>query len=269
MSTELSNPNEWNRERIELVKRTFCKGATDDELNLFIATCKRLGLSPEARQIFAVKRWDSKEKKELMSIQTSIDGHRLVAERTEKYEGQTEAEWCGEDGAWKNIWLDSKPPKASRVGVYKKGFSQPMYSTAHWDEFAQLNKEGGLIPMWRKMPRLMLAKCAESLALRKAFPNELSGIYTSDEMGQSQAIEVEVVHNHLDEQPKEELKKLEKKASIFDSKNKACIDWLETRLNSEGIAKDEWISISDELEGKDARSIDLIIKRFKEASNIL
>lgn len=179
--------DEWNRDRIELIKRTFCKGATDDELHLFIATCKKLGLSPEARQIFAVKRWDSKEQKEVMSIQTSIDGHRLVAERTGEYEGQTEPQWCGDDGQWKDCWLSSAFPKASRVGVFKKGFKTPLFATAHWDEFIQTNKQGVLAPMWRKMPRLMIAKCAESLALRKAFPNELSGVYTSDEMGQSQS----------------------------------------------------------------------------------
>lgn len=194
MSTEISaQANEWNRDRIELVKRTFCKGATDDELNLFIATCKRLGLSPEARQIFAVKRWDNQEKKMIMSIQTSIDGHRLVAERTGQYEGQTDPEWCGEDGVWRNVWLNQTSPKAARVGVYKKGFRNPIYSTAHWEEFCQINKEGAPTAMWRKMPRLMLAKCAESSALRKAFPNELSAVYTSDEF----PIEAELAQTHL------------------------------------------------------------------------
>ncbi len=47
----------WNREQIELVKRTVCKGASDDELLLFQHVAERSGLDPFARQIHAVKRW--------------------------------------------------------------------------------------------------------------------------------------------------------------------------------------------------------------------
>jgi phage recombination protein Bet len=164
-------------DQIDLITRTIARGASKDELAMFLAQCQRTGLDPFSRQIYWIKRGNQG------STQVSIDGFRVIAERSGELDGQ-EVHWCNDEGQWFDVWLKKENPAAARVLVYRKGCSRPFPGIAKWSEYSA----GG--PMWQKMPATMLAKCAEALALRKAFPHQLSGLYTPDEMGQAESGQV-------------------------------------------------------------------------------
>jgi len=189
---------------LQLVKNTFAKGATDDELSLFLRTAQRTGLDPAARQIFMVPRYDSALKSMVKSIQISIDGFRLIADRTGRYAPSREPSFTYENGK-----LESA---TAYVKKYVGGEWHEVAATAFYSEYVQTTKEGKANSMWQKMPRLMLAKCAESLVLRRAFPAELSGLYTSDEMGtvetpnQELQKEYEAIHQFNEKVEKGEIK---------------------------------------------------------------
>ena len=182
---------EFSQDQVELIKRTIAKDATDDELKLFLFQAQKTGLDPLQKQIYFIKVGEK-----IQTI-TSIDGFRLIAERSGFYEGQTQPIFYDENGVAFDVWVQKKLPTACKIGVYKKGFREALYAIAIFEEYAKRSKYGNkygkkagdLEDMWEKMPSLMLSKVAEALALRKAFPNDLGGVYTNDEFDNVQKSE--------------------------------------------------------------------------------
>jgi phage recombination protein Bet len=180
-------------EEITLLKQTHCLGWSEQNVALFVHQCNRSGLDPLSRQIYGQLRWDknmmdSKGKKVgglRLTVVTSIDGFRLVAQRSGEYGGQQGPYWCGADGVWKDVWLPKTYPAAAKVGAWRTGFREPTFGVANFDAFAPTYDDGNLSGLWPKMFALMIAKCAEAQALRKAFPQELGSLYISEEMDQA------------------------------------------------------------------------------------
>lgn len=207
-----SAADEWGAHQARILRDTIANDLNAPEFALFVEVCRAKKLDPFSRQIHAVKRGNR------MVIQTGIDGYRTIAQRTKEYRGQGDAEWWdgtsyrevdvparNPDGSilldgngaavmvrqreedWVKVWPHAEHPFAARATVFRAGFVQGLKATALWSEYADLRS-----PMWKPdgFPSLMLAKCAEALALRKAFPEELSGIYTDEEMAQANARDV-------------------------------------------------------------------------------
>lgn len=164
--------------QVNLIKRTIAKDCTNDELALFLEVCRSSGLDPFRRQIYAIVRGSGDKRQ--MSIQTGIDGYRLLAARTGDLAGIDDPVYDAEE---------TEHPAWARVTVWRWSHDQrvPYTATARWKEYAAVY-DGKPSGKWRDMPYLMLGKCAEALALRRAFPAELSGVYTPDEMAQADEV---------------------------------------------------------------------------------
>ena len=162
----------FNPTQLDLIKNQIAKGCSTSEIEYFIGVCQRTGLDPFQRQIYAIRRKDNGVEK--MTIQTGIDGYRLIADRTDRYAGSDEPVHHYDDAG--NL-MRSVVTVWKMVGGVRGSFT----ASALWSEYQQANNK-----MWAKMPCTMLAKCAEALALRKAFPADLSGLYTTEEMMQSE-----------------------------------------------------------------------------------
>jgi phage recombination protein Bet len=201
-------------DQVALITRTIAKGATPDELQLFLWVAKRHRLDPFTRQLHLVKRKDSATGEMVATIQVGIDGYRQMASRYPDFGSTSEAEY-GPDKK------DEKQdvPEWAKVRVFKKGISEPSVGVAYWDEYSPdlTNKQAF---MWRKMPKHMLAKCAEAIALRKAYP-DLADIYTDDEMARTNSEYTESGRRIVEPDAQVSGKALEAAVDRYDENNPA------------------------------------------------
>jgi phage recombination protein Bet len=189
----------WTDDQIAVLRQIGTEKATASDMKLFFHQCSRTGLDPFARQIYLVEYGGK------ATIQTGIDGFRLVARRAADKAGESleyeDVQWCGPDGQWTDVWLSEDPPAAARAVVLRDGKKFPAVTL--YREYVGLKNEYGAdrkptgrkVPnsMWTTKPAHMLGKCAEAGALRKAFPQDLGGLYVAEEMDHRTVVTGEVV----------------------------------------------------------------------------
>lgn len=226
----------FDREKVELIKRMVAKEATDDELKIFLHQAQRMGLDPLAKQIYFRK--NRTKSGDQMTIITGIDGYRLVADRTGKYAGNDDP-----------VFDNEESPRKATVTVYKiiGGIRCPYSASARWDQYYPGDSQGF---MWRKMPHLMLGKCAEGLALRKAFPAELSGAYVEEEMQQAGGIE-----------PEAEPKNVTPPPEGYQPENRKMQNWLIAQLKKEKVDEDKWDLVGNALKGRPSSDLKTVIQQ--------
>lgn len=198
MSTELTktggalairpDQTSWTEEQALVLRQSgISDQVTKAELSGFLHLCQRTQLDPFSRQIYLIGRYDRRAGREVFTPQTAIDGYRVVAHRVIAASGETfgyeDTLWCDSSGRWCDAWLLEEPPAAAKVTVLRNG--QRFSAVALFREYVQTGKEGKRLGLWGKMPAGQVAKCAEALALRKAFPHDLAGVYTAEEMAQA------------------------------------------------------------------------------------
>jgi phage recombination protein Bet len=154
----------FNPEELQLITDTVAKGATPDELRLFLHRCNLLHLNPlKPGQIHFVKYSASSPG----TIVVGIEGFRSLAARTGKLSGISRGA-IREGGKLIGAWAE----------VTRSDWKNPAREEVPLSEY-----NTGKGP-WAKMPETMIKKVAEAAALRMAFPDDLGGVYERSEMNQ-------------------------------------------------------------------------------------
>jgi phage recombination protein Bet len=157
-----------NREIVATLKQTVAQGLSDPEFALFAEHCKGTGLNPFKKEVWAIKAGGR------LQVMTGINGYWQIANRHPQFDG-AETGMINKAGEW----VKSVPGNdflGAWCRVYRKDRKIAMEGEAFLSDY-QKNT-----PIWTQTPRIMIKKVAESIALRKAFPQELNGTYTEEEM---------------------------------------------------------------------------------------
>lgn len=143
----------------ETIKNYFCKNATSSELALGAMICRQQGLNPFTGDVHFIKYGEQK-----MQVVVSKYAFLKRAERNPNYDGF-------------KAWVESEGDDViGKCEVYRKDRKMPIYSEVYLSEYKQGNK------MWNEKPKTMIRKVAVVQAHREAFPDDLSQLFTEEEI---------------------------------------------------------------------------------------
>lgn len=252
----------WTERQIAGLRQVGIDQATDGDLLVFFHVCQRTGLDPFARQIHMVSRNTKDENDRWVkkwTIQTGIDGFRLIADRADRRDGTMreyeETLWADAEGNWTEVWTKATAPTAAKVTVIRNGKRFP--ATVLYREYVQTKRNGDLTSMWARMPANQLAKCAEAAALRKAYPQDLSGLYAAEEMAQADSHHVaQESRGGLSAVLGDEAQTTDTtpaESPLLDTKSKLA-KAMYAAINEAGITKDETPGLYQQVTGREVAS---------------
>ena len=174
---------------VRVLQNSLYPGARPESVMLALAWCRATGRDPMKKPIHIVPMWvkDAETGQGAMRdvLMPGIGTYRTDAARTGLYAGKSEPEF-GPDVTANLGGVSVTFPKWCKVTVHKTVGSEvrPFTAMEFWTENYATAKKDTDAPntMWRKRPYGQLAKCAESQALRMAFPDETGNTNTAEEM---------------------------------------------------------------------------------------
>jgi RecT family len=171
---------------LAVIRAAVCPKAKAHELQYFAMVCLSRGVDPRSGMLYLVIRESQRHGRQI-TIQSSIDYFRSVAEKTGEFEGMDGPFYCDAEGQWTEVWLRAEAPHAAKVTVHRRGY-RPRTVVRLWREYMASNPG----PVAAGNQTHMLAKSAESIALRQQFPQQLAGIYTEDELPEPEPLTPEM-----------------------------------------------------------------------------
>jgi phage recombination protein Bet len=172
-------------ELIEVLRNSLYPGAKIESVKLVLGYCKARGIDPMKKPVHIVPLWNKELRSLVDVLMPGVNSYRTDAARTGEYVGKSEPEF-GPEMVMDLGGVQTKFPVWCKVTVKRliQGKEYDFVAKEFWLENYATAKADTAAPnaMWRRRPYGQLAKCAESQALRMAFPEETGGGNTAEEM---------------------------------------------------------------------------------------